>query len=67
MSTKENKSFYYVIDTEISIGETIDVGDYTYLVDASYGEGLDSGNMYLIVETDETVQRKSEHLENRNV
>ena len=67
MSTKENKSFYYVIDTEISIGETINVGDYTYTVDATYGEGLDCEDMYLIKETDETVQRKLEHSESRNV
>ena len=67
MNAKENKSFYYAIDTEISIGETINVGDYSYTVDATYGEGLDCGKMYLILETDETVQRKREHSESRNV
>ena len=68
MNANENKSFYYSIDTDISAGDLIYVGDYTYTIDAQADIcGVDCENMYVISETDETVLRKIEHLDSPNV
>lgn len=62
VNANKNRAFYYKITTDVELGDTIQVGGYSYIVaNKSVRSGEDYKDMYLIMETDETAQRKIEH------
>ncbi len=54
------KEYYYSLDVTPTLGDTLDIGDYSYIIaSATPLSGTDS--MYKVVETDLTISRKESH------